>query len=666
MQDDGQGNRLSSVSLALAVPAAAASLAYLSARTQVGHDASLLSAVIRFELRVRRLERQDRVNLFYAFEERALSPRDASRVWLIYEGHTWTWREAYDIVLKYARHLKEAYGVRSREVVAIAFTNKPQFLFLQLALWSLGALPALVNASVTGDGLVHVLRVAGSRIIIFDQDISCNFTAEVLKGISNDGPVGIEEGAVRCILFDNELEQSILTMPRGLREQDSARAGVGVRSGFRNAGLVSTSGTTGLPKAAYIGYYKIYAALSFTEHWAGINRNDVYYVSMPLCHLTANTMAFTPSLFVGYALAIGHRFSARNFWPEVRASNATVIQYVGETCRYLLSAPLQRDPSTGADLDKAHRVRLAFGNGLRPDIWQRFRDRFGIEAIAEFYSASEAPYGIFNLARNEYSTGAVGRFGSLIRALQSGKQAIVEVDWETEAPKRFPTDSNPLGFCRRVEAGTVGELLAALDPEAVSVSFQGYHGNDSAGQAKVLRSVFAPNDAWYRSGDTIRMDTSGRVFFCDRIGDTFRWHAENVSTTEVADALGSHPRIAEANVYGVSLPRHDGRAGCAAVTLNGDDAGGASAQEPSLELLEGLARHVVERLPKYARPLFVRVVVEMGKTGTNKQQKHVLRAQGVDPGNLGTGEMLYWLHDGAYRPFGRRQWEELQGGRVRL
>ena len=618
---------------------------------------------------MRRLERQDRINFFYGFEERALSPRDANRTWLIYNGKTWTWREAYDVVLKYAEYLQNTHGIKRREVVALDFTNKPSFLFFKLALWSLGAVPAFINTSVTGNALVHSLSTAGARLAIVDEEVAGHFTPEVVEQMASCDLQGTGKGTFKSIIFDDALEESIVRDLKGMRAPDKARSGAGINSGYRNAGLVFTSGTTGLPKAAYVGYFKCYASVSFATRWAGIRRDDVFYTCMPMYHLSASTMAFIPSLFLGYGLALGHRFSTRTFWPEVRASRATIILYVGETCRYLLSAPVQRDPDTGADLDKAHHVRLAYGNGLRPDIWQRFQDRFGIEAVAEFYSATESPFATWNLSRNAFGVGAVGRVGSLLRLQVDSKIAIVELDWATETPKRFPAadGSDRPGFCRRVAPGAVGEMLAALDPAAVATSYQGYHNNAKASGSKVLRDVFQDGDAWYRTGDTLRLDAEGRFFFHDRIGDTFRWRAENVATTEVAEALGAHPHVAEANVYGVAVPHHDGRAGCAAVMFrDGGGGGDAGFREPSPEVLHSVAQHVSESLPKFAVPLFVRVVREMGTTGTNKQQKHVLRAQGVDPQRLGPEERLYWLRDGDYVPFGQREWEALQGGRVRL
>ena len=375
---------------------------------------------------------------------------------------------------------------------------------------------------------------------------------------------------------------------------------------------------------------------------------------MPLYHGTATILAYGPSFVIGNTLSIGHRFSNKTFWPDVRASKATVIQYVGETCRYLLAAPALLDPSTGENLDKKNNVRIAFGNGLRPDVWERFKDRFGIETIAEFYSATEGPSASWNLSRNSFSTGAIGRAGTALRAITSSKMAIVELDWEADLPVRDPKNNN---FCSRTQTNEPGELIYWLDPQDIAASYQGYFGNEKASTSKILRDVFAKGDAWFRTGDAVRMDAQGRLFFCDRIGDTYRWHSENVSTNEVSEVLGTHPAISEANVYGVELPHHDGRAGCVAITFN---------QEPNRQTLKDLAGYVQARLPKFAVPLFLRLVTEAHTTGNNKQQKHGLRMQGVNPEALLEGEKLLWLKNGTYEAFGDTEWEQLRAGQIKL
>lgn len=375
---------------------------------------------------------------------------------------------------------------------------------------------------------------------------------------------------------------------------------------------------------------------------------------MPLYHSSAALLGFSMVLRTGGTIAIGRKFSTKTFWKEVRSTNATVIQYVGETCRYLLSAPPEVDPVTGENLDKKNNVRMAFGNGLRPDIWNRFKERFGIDAIAEFYTATEGSGALWNFTRNDFGKGSVGRFGTVGSFLTRSAAVLVELDWETEQPWRDPKT----GFCKRVETGKPGELLYGLLPDDITRRYQGYFNNASSTESKIMRDVLKKGDVYFRTGDMLSRDAEGRFYFSDRIGDTYRWKAENVSTNEVAEVLGNHPAVHEANVYGVELPHHDGRAGCVVLVL---------AEEPSDRVLKDLASHAHERLPKFAVPLFLRLTSasEMQLTGTNKQQKHVVRSQGVDPEKTGHDE-LYWLKGGTYVKFRQEDWEELRGGKVKL
>lgn len=374
---------------------------------------------------------------------------------------------------------------------------------------------------------------------------------------------------------------------------------------------------------------------------------------MPLYHSSGAFLAFGTSLVTSNTLVLGRRFSTKTFWPEVRQSKATIIQYVGETCRYLLSAPPQLDPTTGENLDRANNVTKAFGNGLRPDVWERFKERFGIETIGEFYGATEGVSAVWNLSSNSFASGAIGRNGTLSSLILGRQFAIVDVDWTTELPLRTGKEN----FCRRVPRGEPGELIFKVDPANVFSKFQGYFNNPGATESKIMRDVLVKGDAYVRSGDVVRWDKEGRWWFCDRIGDTFRWKSENISTAEVSEILGLHPKIFEANVYGVEVPHHDGRAGCAAVLFEGDVV--------NEDILESLGVHATKRLPKYSVPSFLRVVTEHKTTGNNKQQKAVLRSEGVDPEKVG-GEKVYWLRGGRYVEFGEEDWKRLREGGVKL
>lgn len=375
---------------------------------------------------------------------------------------------------------------------------------------------------------------------------------------------------------------------------------------------------------------------------------------MPMYHSLASVFGLLAATANGHTVAMGRKFSNKTFWPDVRASKATRVLYIGEAMRYLLAAPPQYDPATGECLDKKHHVKRLIGSGLRPDVWSKVQDRFGIEHVAELYAATESTVSTWNMASNPSRHGAVGRAGWILRGMMWLNSPLVAVDWDKEAPWRDPVT----GFCKTVPTGTPGELLSKLPVDDIESVFQGYHNNGKATDSKILRDVFVKGDAYFRTGDVLRWGEDGMLYFSDRLGDTFRWKGENVSTSEVSHMMGLHDAVHEANVYGVELPHHDGRAGCAAVTF--------STGAPSQASLSELAVHLRAKLPKYAVPIFIRVVDEVGTasqtTGTNKQQKVSLRKQGAKP----SGSPMFWLKGDSYVPFGDKEWKALNGGQVKL
>ncbi|KAI9854986.1 MAG: hypothetical protein M1813_000593 [Trichoglossum hirsutum] len=666
------------VPLSIVAPAAAASLAYLDARTSFSYDWNVIKNFLRARVLIKIREHQGRVNSFYTLEAHAQS-RYKDRTFIVYEGKEWSFKQTYETVLRYGAWLKTKHSVKPREIVAIDFTNSPAFVFIWFGLWSIGAQPAFINYSLTGKALLHCVKTSTARLLLVDEKLS-TLTQEVLDAVSSADFRGQGQGGVEIVTFTADVESEAMSTP-GFRAPDSDRGGrllsdIGI--------LIFTSGTTGLPKAAVVSWNKCNLGSNFAYTWMGLKRDDRFYTCMPLYHSSAALLGLLPILEGGASIIIGHKFSTKTFWKEVRESNATVIQYVGETCRYLLAAPPQLDPETGENIDRKHKVRIAFGNGLRPDVWDRFKERFGIGTIAEFYASTEGVSGTWNFSSNDFSSGAVGRNGMIVQAILGGiLTTIVEVDWSTEEPLRDPKT----GLCKPVERGQPGELLYKLDEKNIQRSFQGYFNNKNATEAKVMRNVLRKGDAYFRTGDVILADKEGRWYFNDRIGDTFRWKSENVSTSvstflfslsqptqrnillnptkEVSQVLGLHPSIIEANVYGITIPHHDGRAGCAAIIL---------CHPPTPSLLASIADYALANLPRFAVPLFLRVATKdtMQLTGTNKQQKAILREQGVDPGKC--DEKVFWLKEvgegrmkkTTYIPFERKDWEEMKGGRVRL
>ncbi|KAL5360987.1 hypothetical protein BJX96DRAFT_165575 [Aspergillus floccosus] len=659
LEDEYDEVPVSDVPLSIAAPAVATTFAYLNAKYSLFYDVKLIGGLIKTAFRSRMAMRRDTLNLFYTLEERAKSPATQNLPFLTYNGRTWTFLETYQLALRYGTWFKRVHNIKPKDIVALDFMNSSTYLIIVFGLWSIGAVPALINYNLTGKPLSHSIQTSTARVLLVDEEVRSNFTPE-LRATMTAPDFREGQGPVEVVFHTADIEAQVMqTEPT--REDDKARGGLILRD---MALLIYTSGTTGLPKPAIVSWWKVWAGGLFIANWLEFSKNDRVFTCMPLYHSSAFVLSFVACLMGSANLLIGRKFSARNFWREARENDATIVQYVGETLRYLMAVPPAIDATTGEDLDKKHNIRLVYGNGLRPDIWNRFKERFNIPTIAEFYAATEGTSGSWNLSSNDFAAGAIGRNGGLARLIMGGGIKVVEVDHETQQPWRDPQT----GFCKVVPRGEPGELLYAINPTDPSENFQGYYKNSKATEGKIIRDVIRKGDAFFRTGDIIRWDSEGRWYFNDRIGDTFRWKSENVSTSEVAEVLGTHSDVHEANVYGVALPNHDGRAGCAAVILEQQ----LHAENPSVLVapsqatLDGLAAHVLKNLPRFAVPLFLRFTPEMQGTGNNKQQKHVLRTEGVDPSLVSTADKVYWLQGDKYVPFEPKDWSRLQGGQVKL
>ncbi|KAH8152521.1 uncharacterized protein LAJ45_03361 [Morchella importuna] len=628
-------------------------LSYLDAKYLLSHDLCLIRSFLTSTLEQAIYEKRDRLSPFYLIEDLALSPNAAlrDRPLLIYEGTTWSYKAAHDMILRYATWLKERYAIAKGDIVALDFTNKPALIWVWYGLWAIGAKPAMINYNLSGERLVHCVRTSTARLVLVDGEVRGVLEGE--EGERTRRMLETEGGERQVVVFDEATERVVETW-KAVRPGDEERGGQKLPD---MAMLIYTSGTTGMPKPAIISFQKLHFGAGFASRYIGLKSTDVYYTCMPLYHSSAVLLGLTNVLYARATLSLGHKFSTKTFWRDVRDSHATVIQYVGETCRYLLSAPPQ-------PTDTQHAVRMAFGNGLRPDIWPAFKDRFNIPVIAEFYASTEGSSGSWNYQEGSFGVGAIGRSGALLHALMGRSARTVRMDASGDTPLRDPTT----GFAIECPPGEAGELLWRLDPNNVKKNFQGYFGNGKATDEKILRDVFAKGDAWFRTGDLQRTSVDGLFwYFVDRIGDTYRWKSENVSTAEVAEVLGGCGEVAEANVYGVELPGHDGRAGCACVVLREGAYVGPKGAEVKEEVMRVLGQHVVKGLPRFAVPLFVRVTREMVTTGNLKHVKHDLRVQGVDPEMVeGGGDRLWWLKDGVYVRFTKKDWEGIRAGKVKL
>ncbi len=523
-----------------------------------------------------------------------------------------------------------AQGIDKGDTVCLLMPNRPEFLALWLGVTRVGGVVALLNTNLTGNSLAHCVNVVEPRHIVVDADMFASFqTAQ--PHLTTNAKVWLHgDAGAHLPRIDREVESF-----SGERLAEGERRALTIED---RALFIYTSGTTGLPKAANINHYRLMLASHAFAAVMNVRASDRIYDCLPLYHTSGGLLATGSLLLKGGSVVIRERFSTREFWDDVARWECTLLQYIGEFCRYLVNSPPHPK-------ERAHKLRLVCGNGLRPDVWPEFKRRFAIPQIMEFYAATEGNVTLFNWDGKE---GAVGRVPWFLA--HRFPIEVVRFDVETQQPVRMAD-----GFCIRCDPDEPGEVIGKIirDASKPAARFEGY-ASQSETEKKILRDAFEKGDVWFRTGDLMRKDKDGYFFFVDRIGDTFRWKGENVSTTEVEEAIGQFDGALEANVYGVQVPGRDGRAGMA-VIVAADNLNLAAFRE-----------HLTQRLPEYARPVFLRTRQNIEVTATFKQKKVELVKQGFDPGAI--ADPIYF-DDPASKAFVRLDvplYKKIVSGDVRL
>lgn len=515
---------------------------------------------------------------------------------IYFEDQTWTYAQYNEAANRYARWA-QAQGIVKGDVVALLMENRPEYLAAWLGIIKVGATAALINTNLVKGPLAHSLNISHADHLVLGAEMAEAYaTAKDL--LERPMTVWATGGSVAGA---NDLDAA-LAQQSGDNIPDARKD----LTTSDNALYIYTSGTTGNPKAARIPHVRLLGIMATFSAAANAKASDRMYIPLPLYHSSGGVCAVGSTLTVGGAVILRRKFSAHEFWDDVCKYEATLFQYIGELCRYLLNTPEH-------PLERKHHLRLAVGNGLRPEVWPEFQRRFKIPRVLEFYGATEGNIALMNF---DGTMGAIGRIPSW--AKRRFNVELIRFDVETQKPVRGSD-----GFCIRCKFGEPGEAIGKItdDPRQPTGRFDGYAKKEET-EKKVLRDVFEKGDAWFRSGDLLKQDKHGYFYFVDRTGDTFRWKGENVSTAEVAQAVSIYPGVKEANVYGVTVPGADGRAGMVALVT---DKGFS---------LDGLRAHLEKELPDYARPLFVRMQPEMEVTGTFKQRKVELVEQGFDPAKV--------------------------------
>jgi fatty-acyl-CoA synthase len=523
-----------------------------------------------------------------------------------------------------------AQGLASGDVVALLMSNRAEYIAVWLGLTRIGVVVALLNSQLLGDVLAHCINLANAKVLIVGDDLAPrvpSIRARLLPKLS-------------CKVYGSGTQEFAALEPElaafsGERLSAAERAAPAIDS---TALYIYTSGTTGLPKAARVSHYRL---MQWSHWFAGmmdVQAHDRMFNCLPLYHSVGGVVATFATLVAGGAVVLRPRFSASDFWRDVRDERCTLFQYIGELCRYLVNAPHR-------EIETQHSLRLACGNGLRPEVWEAFTSRFKIPRILEYYASTEGNFSLYNC---EGQPGAIGRIPAFLA--NRLPVALLRFDVETSAPYR-----NADGFCEMCAADEVGEAVGRMPLAADERGgrFEGYADADASAR-KILRDVFKQGDAWYRTGDLMRRDRRGFYYFIDRVGETYRWKGENVSTAEVMTALSASRGVADGVVYGVAVPGADGRAGMAALVVTAEFD------------LAAFRADVAQRLPSYARPVFLRILTTLEATGTFKPRKQDLIADGIDPSRI--SDPLYF--DDArlqrYVPLDAALFEKIREGSVRI
>ncbi len=521
--------------------------------------------------------------------------RFTDRVAVEDEHRSLTYRDLDGMANRYA-HWARSRNLRRSDVVGLVMTNRAEYLAAWIGFSKVGVATALINTNLSGAALAHCLNIAGVANVVADEETwrHCEEARPFVTRTMMLWVLGLKDA-------DEVSERRGLD--NAVRSGSSVRPTRSIRSGITNrdtALYIYTSGTTGMPKAARIHHAR---ARTYMRAFAGATAStpeDRVFNVLPLYHSTGGLVGIGPALLNGGRLILRRKFSASSFWHDANATGATLFVYIGELCRYLVNSP-------EAEGERGHKIRLAFGNGLRPDVWPDFQSRFAIPQILEFYGSTEGNVSLFNFDGKAGSIGRVPRF--LKKQINI---RLVAFDMDTEEPVRLAN-----GLVREVSTGEIGEAIGLIGDD-IRHDFSGY-ADKAASEKKIITDVFNRGDRWFRTGDLMRQDSEGYFYFIDRVGDTFRWKGENVSTAEVEHRLREAPGVREVIAYGVPVPGTDGKAGMVTLVVEGR----FSAKE--------FAAFADEQLPPYARPVFVRLAKTVETTGTFKYRKVDLVTEGYDP-----------------------------------
>ena len=553
-----------------------------------------------------------------------LAKEKPKHIALYYQDASWTWEALNEETNRISNYFLNL-GLKPGESVALMLENSPEYLFITSGINKIQGISGLINFNQKKQALTHSFTIVEPKYIIIDGDSLQSFN-EIVENLP------YKNDQIFVINNTKGIKHDYIELPDEFKTLSKANPETTFNSILRETALyIFTSGTTGLPKAVIMENFKL-----FTQSYilgpglANLTPQDIIYINTPLYHNFAIGVTWPVTLVLGASAVLRKKFSATEFWKDIQKYKITFMIYVGEIPRYILNQP----PS---DYEKNHTLKKMVGIGLRKNIWEQFKSRFKIDDIYEFYGLTEGHRTLFNADK---IPGMVGR-------LTMAGLGLAKVD-----PETGEFFKNEKGYCIKCKPGDVGMALFKLEK---STFFTGYKDKEKT-QKKVLQNVFRKNDSYFNTGDMLKLHDELWVSFADRFGDTFRWKSENVSTLEVESILNSFPAIYMSAVYGVAIPNTEGKAGMAAIKLN---------QSIKFEI-DDFSKFVVDVLPGYSIPMFIRIRDDLETTGPYKIKKVDLRKEAYivntiqDPLNFWDSSMK------KYVPFTNSLYQDLMDGKIRI
>ena len=584
-----------------------------------------LPTIIKSMKTTMNMKPEDRVSIGRILEHNAIKYKNRNAI--LFEDEKYTHGEFNDAINRYANYFASS-GLERGNVAVVFLDNRPELLMIIGAMAKLGTIASLINTNQRGKVLLHSMTLDPGKILIIGEELLDAFEEikpqlnlsekDKVYFVPDSGEMPVPDGYLD---LSELIKDSPVTNPHTTNE-------IMAQDRFAN---VFTSGTTGLPKASiqthrrWLSCYNLFGGINLN-----LNSNDVMYVSIPFFHTNALIVSWPPAARGGAALAIRRKFSVSNFWKDIHKFNASAFIYIGEICRYLINQP------PGPD-DRKNRVNKIVGNGLRPDIWKPFKKRFGISKVFELYGAADGTTGFTNTFNLDCTVGWC-----------PSAYAIARYDVDMDEPIK---DEN--GFMQKVDVGDSGLMIFEISD---TVPFAGYT-NKEDNEKKIFRDVFQKGDVWYNSGDLLRDIGFKHAQFVDRLGDTFRWKGENVSTNEVEEVVNSIPLVSSSTVYGAAIPGTDGRAGMAAIISN---------TEPDKFDFKEVANSLRKDLPSYAVPIFLRFLTKFETTETHKIKKSNLKSEGIDPDKIKDHLFVLLPESAEYVPLTGDIYNEIVKGKYRF